>query len=395
MCHRFALIATALLCCQTIARAAEPATNASLRPQPERWLLIVDTSSAMERRAKAVEGIVGELLNSGMNGQMAAGADLGIWTYNKELYAGVAPMQTWEPSRSNIIAGRSVEFLSRQNYRSKSKPELVVAELSRVVADSRQLTVVWLSDSAQKMSGTPFDDIINTAYAKYRPALAKTRMPLVTVLRVYRGKYFAQNISVAPWPIEFPPFPIEVEKTNVSVNTIFAVAKPVAPVKSIFISREPEKPEPVVPGLVEMKGGDIKLRPPPEGVAADVAPALKPVEATPLPPVPAAEPVPAMVPVEPAPVVKLSAPKPIEVAAVAPPVVAPSAAAPVAVVSRPVSPSLPVAVVAPTVPARNWPLVLGIGCLALALVAALVLARRNRRPKPISLITRSFDRDRK
>ena len=261
--HLRAWIAMVLPCLLAVAHGAEPAGKGSARPQPERWLLILDTSSAMERRAQAVEGLVGELLASGMNGQMAPGADIGIWTYNKELFAGVAPMQTWNPAQSNIIAGRSLAFLSKQKYRSKSRTEPVLSELARVVSDSRQLTVVWFSDSAQKIAGTPFDDLINAAYAKYRPALAKTRMPLVTVLRVHQGKYFAQNISVSPWPIEFPPFPVT-ENTN-EVAKLPPAATP--PVKSIFIGREPEKTNVLKSAGVELHAAEVKLRPLPDGVS--------------------------------------------------------------------------------------------------------------------------------
>lgn len=384
----FVLVATALQCFLAVARAAEPAGNAPARPQPERWLLIVDTSSAMERRAKAVEGVVGELLVSGMNGQMKPGADLGIWTYNKELHAGVAPMQTWDPARSNVIAGRSVQFLSRQEYRSKGKSEPVLAELARVVSDSRQLTVVWLSDSSQTIAGTPFDDLINAAYAKYRPSLAKTRVPLVTVLRVYHGKYIGQNISVSPWPIEFPPFPIEPEKTNAIAKPV--VAKPAEPVKSIYISREPEKTN-VVKAAAEPHVTDVKQHPSPEVVPAVTATNQAPPVVTSPPPVvataqPAPVPTPAPAVAEPAPVVKPPEPKPVEVTA-------PAVTAPKIPTPEVVAPAPTVAATVETSPKRNWPLVVGIGFLGVASVAALMLARRARRPKPISLITRSLDRD--
>ena len=381
--HLFVLVGTGLQCFLAIAHAAEPAGNAADRPQPERWLLIVDTSSAMEKRAKAVEGVVGELLVSGMNGQMKPGADLGIWTYNKELYAGIAPMQTWEPARSNVIAGRSVSFLSKQSYRSKSQMEPVLAELARVTADSRQLTVVWLSDGSQKMTGTPFDDLINAAYAKYRPSLAKTRMPLVTVLRAYHGKVIGQNISVSPWPIEFPSFPVEVEKTNASVKPVVAKAEPV---KSIFISREPEKTNPAPVNAIELHATEIKLRPPPEPALFEAAtnPAVVPPAIISTPPATTvAEPA-----LMPAPAVKPPELKPAEV-------VAPAVPAPKILTPKVAAPTPPILATTEISPARNWPLFLGIVFLGAALIAALVLARRARRPKPISLITRSFDRDRK
>jgi len=397
------LIAAALLCVLSISRGAESPATSTRRPQPERWLLIVDTSSAMERRAKAVEGVVGELIVSGMNGQMEPGAELGIWTYNKELFAGVAPMQTWDPARSNLMASRTVGFLSKQPYRSKSKPEPVIAELNRVVGDSRRLTVVWLSDGAgEKIAGTPFDDLINEAFAKYRPALSKTRMPLITILRVYHGKYIGQNVSVSPWPVEFPAFPIDPEKTNTLAKSATVVAKPAEPVKSIYIS-SPKKPDAEKPAPVEVQGGGVKLRPPPESVVPDVVPPPKPAESVPAQPLPVAvtEPTPVVAPAEPAPSIKpveaTPAPAVVPVAAAAPlpSIATPSPAAPVVAPATPVVPAPQVAIATNTVAARKWPLILGIGFMTAAIMAALVLARRARRASASSLITRSFDRDQK
>ena len=389
--------AALLLCCLAGARAAQPVTNVTKRPQPDRWLLIVDTSAAMERRAKAMEGVAGELLASGMNGQMQPGSELGIWTYNKELYAGVAPVQTWEPAGASLMVSRTVAFLGRQEYRGKSQPEAALAELARVVGDSRKLTVVWFSDGTKKITGTPFDSAINAAYTNQRPALAKNRMPLVTVLRVYHGKYIGQSVSVAPWPVEFPAFPVEPEKTNAPAPPELAAAKPAAPVKSIYISREPEPAEVVAPGSIAIKGGDIKLRPLPDSVGAEVppVPVSKPVETMPPPPIAVPEPTPVVAPIEPAPSNKPAAPAPTVVAlAEALPAIPP---APTPKVSSPASavPLSPPALATDTVTARKWPLILGIACLSVAIVAALVLARRSRRSHATSLITRSFDRDQK
>lgn len=401
--HPFVLVATALVCFLPLARAAGPVTNAARR-QPERWLLIVDTSAAMERRAKAVEGVAGDLLASGMNGQMQPGDELGIWTYNKELYAGVAPMQTWEPARSNVIAGRSVSFLGRQVYRDKPRIQNVAAELAHVVGDSRQLTIVWFSDGTHNLTNTPFAAAINAAYTNHRPALARTRMPLVTVLRVYHGKYIGQNVSVAPWPVEFPAFPVEPEQTNAIAKPEVAIAKPAAPARAIFITRESSRAGAEKPAPIEMKGGSIKLRPPPEGVAGEGLPSAPAKPAQPVEPLPIASAglVPVAVPVEPAPITKpaLTAPelKVAEPAVAGPPPTVPLASAPdhaPKVSSPPPVAPPPVALASDTVTARKWPLILGIGFMWLAIVTALVLARRARRANATSLITRSFDRDQK
>src|ERR1700712_1643130 len=74
---------------------AQP-SSAVVRPA-NRWLLIVETSRAMAPRAEAITKSVGDLLRSGMNGQLRAGDSVGLWTYNNELHAGEFPLQTWSP----------------------------------------------------------------------------------------------------------------------------------------------------------------------------------------------------------------------------------------------------------------------------------------------------------
>lgn len=396
--HAFALIAAALLCFASLLNAASPATNAVPRPQPGRWLLIVDTSSGMEKRAEAVRGIAGELLLSGMNGQMNAGDEFGIWTYNKKLSAGVAPMQVWDAARSNIIAGRTVGFLSKQSYTGKAKPSLVFAELEPIVSNSRQLTVVMLSDGAVDIAGTPYDAAINAAYAENRPLLKQSRMPLVTVLRGYKGQYMAHQVVLAPWIGEFPAFPVEPTKTNAAPIAVAAAPK-LEPKRTIIIRAEPKKIEPET-ASVALQPGAVSLRNPPE--PALVEPMPVPASVNPVPVVTPVEAVP-IVKVEPAPVVpiaqtpKVNTPEPAPVALtvqagqlVAPPEPAP-APAPV-IASTPLAAPLQSASTANgDVTARKWPLILGIAFMWAAIVVALLLARRARRANATSLITRSFD----
>jgi hypothetical protein len=378
----------------TVVRAAEPAAPGK-KAQPARWLLIVDTSSAMERRAKAVEGVVGELVASGMNGQIHPGDELGIWTFNKELHAGVAPLQTWQPAHSNSIAGHLVAFLAKQKYEGKANFQPVLAELGRLVPASRQLTILVLADGSQPIAGTPFDAAINASYEKTRAELGRTRMPLVTVLRVHHGKYIGQNVSFAPWPVEFPPFPPEPPVTESRPATAAPPAVPpvTATAKPIIIHSEPKPAEStslITAPLAPAPSLPLVTAPPAPVVTVAPAPAAQPViEAPPAPPAvsppsavqPSAEPMPT--PVAPAPIATPSAATP------AAPAPAPSVS-----VAPEVVPTAPTAV-ADTVTARKWPLILGIGCFWVAIMVALVLARRARRQAGTSYITRSIDREMK
>src|ERR1043166_2884743 len=69
-----------------------------------RWLLVVDTSMSMRDRVKGIGEVVGDLLTTGMHGQMRRGDTLGIWTFNDKLHAGEAPLQIWAPENRQLIA---------------------------------------------------------------------------------------------------------------------------------------------------------------------------------------------------------------------------------------------------------------------------------------------------
>ena len=387
-----AFIAAALLGFATVLNAAPATTNATPRPQPARWLLIVDTSSGMEKRADAVRGVVGDMVSSGMNGQMQSGDEFGIWTYNKKLSAGVAPVQVWDASRSNTIAGRTVAFLGKQSHQGRAKPELVFAELQPIVSSSRQLTVVMLSDGAVDVAGTPFDAAINAAYAEHRPVLKKSRMPLVTVLRGYKGNYFAQQVAVAPWINEFPAFPAEPVKTNLPPPVV-ETPKP-EPKRTIIIRPEPKKVAAVEPAepAVALQPGAVSLRNPPEAT-----PEVKPAVIEPMPApanvnlTPVVTPVitPDAVPADAIPIAKVEPAPPAMplVAPVTPPVIAP-VIAPAPATSAPV----PATPASDNVTVRKWPLILGITFMWVAIVVALMLARRARRANATSIITQSFDK---
>jgi hypothetical protein len=256
------------------------------------------------------------------------------------------------------------------------------------VKTSRHLTVVMLSDGAVNVAGTPFDEAINAAYAEHRPTLKKSRMPLVTVLRGYKGSYMAQQVAVAPWLARFPEFPAEPVKTNAAPVT--ETPKP-EPKRTIIIRPEPRKIEAVEPA-VSLQPGAVSLRTPP-----DAATDAKPVAVEPLPAPANVSLIPVVTPVEPPAVAKVepappaepaAAPAPAQVAPVAPPVLPAPAITP-----APVTPTQPAATPASdSVTVRKWPLILGITLMWIAIVVALILARRARRANATSIITQSFDK---
>ena len=188
--------------------SAEPAP-AEKPGTPNRWLVIVDTSSRMESRSEAARQITKMLIVSGMDGQMRRGDSLGLWTFNQNLYAGQFPLQEIKPETSRVTARRADDFLQELKNEKSSRLDKVLPEMMRLIKASEYITVVLISHGDNKIHGTPFDDKINEAYRTWRDQQNKNQMPFITVLRARRGEITDFSVNMPPWPLQLPPLPNE------------------------------------------------------------------------------------------------------------------------------------------------------------------------------------------
>src|SRR5215472_13613637 len=62
-----------------------------------RYLLVVETSNAMRRRADAMAQSVRDLFASAVASQARRGDSLGVWTFNEDVYTGLLPLQQLSP----------------------------------------------------------------------------------------------------------------------------------------------------------------------------------------------------------------------------------------------------------------------------------------------------------
>lgn len=245
--------------------------GAQTNPTPavsDRYLLVLDTSAAMRRRAAGVQKAVESLMRSTLAAQLQRGDTVGIWTYNEQLQAGRFPLQTWTPETSEAVASNVIAFVKAQTYSGESRFDVAVPPLSRLIQESPRLTVLLVSDGNERFIGTPFDAGIERALASKYEAQQKARMPFITVLRAARGRLVSATVNLAPWPVEFPGFPPEPK--------VVEAPKPEPKPK-------PEPPRPTVPPLIVI--GKKK----PEPVEATNAPPASVTNAPP-PAVPAAPP---------------------------------------------------------------------------------------------------------
>ncbi len=195
---------------------AQTATNtaAVTNSTPEdRILVIVETSSAMQKRAENVQKLVGEMFSSGLGGDMRSGDTVGMWTFNDELQTGQFPLQRWTKATRQRVAVTMVQFLQQQRFEKTARPAVFWETLTNIVARSERITVVIVSSGSEPIKGTPFDESIAQNYLKNDDAQRKAKMPFVTILRAYRGKFVGFSVCLPPWPMELPEYPREARRT--------------------------------------------------------------------------------------------------------------------------------------------------------------------------------------
>src|SRR5437764_9657785 len=79
-----------------------------------RYLLVVETSRAMQRHTNALAQVVRRLVGSSIAAQAHGGDTRGFWTYNEDVYTGVVPLQRWSKGSSADITDRIAGFLRSQ-----------------------------------------------------------------------------------------------------------------------------------------------------------------------------------------------------------------------------------------------------------------------------------------
>lgn len=224
-----------------------------------RFLFIVENSSAMSRRDIGLRQSVFDLVNTGLRGHMQSGDTFGVWTFNTTVDTRF-PMQTWEASSRLDLGTRVNTFLRNQGYHKRSHLNEVMLDLANVAASVGDLTVVLLNDGNDKMSGTPFDREINDLYRQIAPDAAKEKLPVITGLTIRGGTYVAYSVVSGGEPLGLPPPPERPRPAKV----------PAKPSKSAIASKTPAR---VIPPIIITRDGKD-----PEAVdEADSKPASKPV----------------------------------------------------------------------------------------------------------------------
>ena len=185
-----------LFCVWLLPCRAEPPAE----PIENRFLFLVDISSAMSKSAPQGLRSALELLGSNMQGQLLPGDTIGLWTYNNKLHTDM-PMLVWSDASKPRIMENIATHWRAQSYGKKSRLDIVLPFLLPIIQNSRALTIVWITDGKGALHGMPFDSQINQLHAEYAQELRQAGQCFVTILLCRENKLinFAVNSSVGPF----------------------------------------------------------------------------------------------------------------------------------------------------------------------------------------------------
>src|SRR5438105_5052615 len=177
----FKLVASCLslfLCAAAEAAPRKPGRAAA--PDGNRFLFVVETSSAMLPFEHAGRQAVFDLIYSGIGNQAQPGDTLGIWNFGEDVHGGVFPMQVWEVDQNLQLASIIGLFLKNQKYESEGRMNRVVPKLLSLVKAVKDLNILIISGTQHVWKGTPFDAEINAAFEKHAGESLVGKRPLVT-----------------------------------------------------------------------------------------------------------------------------------------------------------------------------------------------------------------------
>lgn len=205
------LLALVLCCCasfSTAAPAPAPGKAPKSKPVPapdgERFLFIVEISSAMGKMQAETEAALFELIGSGVNRQMRPGDTYGVWTYNNETFAGEFPMQIWDSRNSTQLGTIAAAYLSEREFKKSGDVKRLMATLNAVVHSVSNLNIFIISKGDSSMSGTPFDKVINGQYKAQSRARKEAGKPFITALVARDGWIIDGSVAISGAPIKLP-----------------------------------------------------------------------------------------------------------------------------------------------------------------------------------------------
>ncbi|MBN2506419.1 MAG: hypothetical protein JXQ71_06975 [Verrucomicrobia bacterium] len=172
-----------------------------------RFLFVIETSSAARTLARPGRQAVFDMISTGFYRQMKSGDTYGLWTFSDQPHTGIYPMRQWRPAQAMELASHAAKFLGGRRYRGQAQVAPLMQKVTSVIAAVKEVTVLIVSDSVTQISGTPFDVELQLAYAYWAAQQRKAQQPWITALIAQQGNIVSASVHVAGSPILLLPPP--------------------------------------------------------------------------------------------------------------------------------------------------------------------------------------------
>jgi hypothetical protein len=200
-------ISTILVAAAWTLAAAEKNTNNPATPPPHgnRFLFVVETSTATARLDHGGRQAVVDMIYTGLDGQMREGDTFAVWNFNEQVFAGIYPMQVWKPDDTELASSAGL-FLKSCPYDKKGRYELAIKEVAGLVRAIQNVNIFVLSDPASRPPtdylGSGFS---NTFATEARKARSK-KQPVITAIVACNGSISNVIVKVGGDPIKLPAY---------------------------------------------------------------------------------------------------------------------------------------------------------------------------------------------
>ena len=190
-------------------------------PDLDRYLFLVDTSQQMAPHRDAMARFIGENIRTGFEGWAKRGEPVGLWVFNEHLTRDAVPIEFWTEAQKDRIAERAERFVALCRFEKTSQLDRIVSSMQKIVASSDALTLFILSDTQQRISGTPFDSLVNDIYRNFSHRGNTSSPAVVTRLLVRHGQFTGWSVqSLESLSRQQPLAPLQTRSSSVPIATV-------------------------------------------------------------------------------------------------------------------------------------------------------------------------------
>jgi hypothetical protein len=198
----------------------------------KRFLFIIDASSGMKPMEMPLRETLFDLIYSGARGHMTNGDTYGVWLISDRNDTSF-PMETWKEKFAVEIAAKAVSHLKDHGFKGRPNFMQAMVDVTRIVKNVEDLTVILVSNGGTPLVGTPFDEAINARQRELAPAMKAAKLTFNTALVAQDGKFVAWGLNSPQFLLDIPyvapkPKPLKVEPPVTASQVASKPAKVVA-----------------------------------------------------------------------------------------------------------------------------------------------------------------------